>query len=249
MAIITTKGIQRKVKVVLPGSKSISNRVLMISAAGNIIPQVKNLSKCDDVQRLYQILHSNSNVFNVGESGTALRFLTALMAGIVGKWKLTGSDRIKERPIKPLVDVLRKMGANIEYEENEGYAPLSITGTKMKGGDVTIDISESSQYASAILLVAPMLETGLKLKLVGEKRSMPYIDLTLDVMNRFGIKALRYDNEIVVMQGQEYKSANFAVESDWSAAAFWYELVSFNPEMSIKINGLTRIRFREIKLL
>lgn len=238
MPIIKFTPTSNKIKTVLTGSKSISNRLLMISAIGNFLPDFKNLSKCDDVKFLHQILHSNAQRLDVHDSGTALRFLTAFMSGIVGEWHLTGSERIQQRPIKPLVDVLLKMGANIIYDKKVGYAPLTITGTKMQGGSVAIDISESSQYASALLLIAPMLENGLKLTLKGEQRSLPYINITLDMMQYFGVDSMRYDGELVIMPGQEYTKKPYTVEADWSAASFWYELVALNPEMSIKVFGL-----------
>ncbi len=228
----------KKIKTILPGSKSISNRLLLIAAVGNFLPDFKNLSKCEDVQVLNAALHSNTNVLNVRDSGTALRFLTAFMSGIVGEWVITGSERLQQRPIKPLVDVLKEMGANIVYNEKPGYAPLTITGTKMKGGDISIDISESSQYASAILLIAPMLEKGLKLRLEGKKRSLPYIDITINMMKEFGIKIMKFDDEIDVLPNQEYTPIKYTVEADWSAAAFWYELIALKPDTSAKLLGL-----------
>lgn len=232
----TSKGL--KAKVILPGSKSISNRLLMMAAVGNFIPNFKNISKCDDVVTLFEILHSNSNRFNVNDSGTALRFITAYFAGIIGEWHITGSDRIKQRPVKPLVEKLRDVGANIIYDKKDGYAPLTITGTKMKGESIEIDISQSSQYASALLLIAPMFENGLNLILKGEKRSMPYIDLTLELMEHFGIKIVKMNDEIAIMPGQQYSPMPFEVEADWSASAFWYEMTALIPGFSVKMLGL-----------
>lgn len=229
---------QKKAKVILPGSKSVSNRLLMIAAVGNFLPNFKNLSKCDDVNTLYEIMHSNSNSFNVNDSGTALRFIIAFFSGIMGEWHITGSERIQQRPVKPLVDNLKKAGANIVYDKKEGYAPLTITGTKMKGETIEIDISQSSQYASALLLIAPMFENGLKLILKGEKRSMPYIDLTIELMEHFGIKIVRMNDEIAIMPGQQYEQKPFEVEADWSASAFWYEMTALIPGFSVKMLGL-----------
>ena len=240
MPIIKFEPKQTKIKTILPGSKSVSNRLLLISAVGNFLPEFKNLSRCDDVKVMYEILHSNTNRFDVHDSGTALRFLTAYFAGIVGKWHITGSDRIKQRPVKELVDVLLQMGAELTYDSKEGYAPITLTGTKMKGGEVEIDISKSSQYASALLLISPMFERGLKLRLKGEKRSMPYINLTLELMSHFGVRAIQHEDEIAVMPDQSYHPANYSVEADWSGAAFWYELAALNPEISIKLLGLNK---------
>jgi len=232
----TSKGL--KGKVILPGSKSVSNRLLMIAAVGNFMPNFKNISKCDDVVTLFNILHSNSNSFNVNDSGTALRFIIAYFSGIMVEWQITGSERIQQRPVKPLVDKLKIAGANIVYDKKDGYAPLTITGTKMKGETIEIDISQSSQYASALLLIAPMFENGLKLILKGEKRSMPYIDLTIELMEHFGIKIVRMNDEIAIMPGQEYKPQSFDVEADWSASAFWYEMTALIPNFSVKMMGL-----------
>jgi 3-phosphoshikimate 1-carboxyvinyltransferase len=137
-----------------------------------------------------------------------------------------------------LVDALKTMGAEIVYDKTLGYAPLTITGTKMKGENVSIDISESSQYASAILLVAPMLEKGLKLNIEGEKRSLPYIDLTISLMEHFGVNVIRMDNEISVFPGQQYKPYDYKVEADWSAAAYWYQLAALTENHHIKLFGL-----------
>ncbi|WP_462280792.1 3-phosphoshikimate 1-carboxyvinyltransferase [Salinivirga cyanobacteriivorans] len=240
MPVIKFEPKQTKIKTILPGSKSVSNRLLIISAVGNFLPNFKNLSRCDDVKVMFDILHSNTNRFDVHDSGTALRFLTAYFAGIVGKWNISGSERIKQRPIKELVDVLLQMGAEISYDNKAGYAPITLTGTKMQGGEVELDISKSSQYASALLLISPMLEKGLKLRLKGQKRSMPYIDLTLELMSKFGVQAIQHEDEIAVMPNQSYVPSSFAVEADWSAAAFWFELAALNPHLSIKLLGLDK---------
>lgn len=227
-----------RIKTILPGSKSVSNRLLMIAAIGNFMPDIRNLSKCEDVQVLNRILNSNSNQFDVQDSGSALRFLIAFMSGIMGEWHLTGSDRIQQRPVEPLVHALKSVGAQIVYDTKMGYAPLTITGTKMKGGDVEIDISQSSQFATALLLIAPMFEQGLTLTLTGDKRSMPYIDLTIGLMQYFGIKVIRTGNEISIFPGQHYVEKSYKVEGDWSAAAFWYQLVVLIPELQVKLFGL-----------
>jgi 3-phosphoshikimate 1-carboxyvinyltransferase len=238
MQKLTYTSNQKKAKVILPGSKSVSNRLLLIAAVGNFLPNFKNLSKCDDVQTLFNILHSTTNQFNVNDSGTALRFIIAYFSGIMGEWHITGSERIQQRPVKPLVDKLKEAGAHIIYDKKEGYAPLTITGTKMKGETIEINISQSSQYASALLLIAPMFENGLKLILTGEKRSMPYIDLTIELMEHFGIKIVRMNDEIAIMPGQQYEQKPFEVEADWSASAFWYEMAALIPGFSVKILGL-----------
>lgn len=235
---INYNGATGHVKTILPGSKSLSNRLLMLAAVGNFPPNFKNLSKCDDVQVLNRALNSNTNQLDVANNGTAFRFLTAFMSGIVGQWHLSGSERLKERPIQPLVDALKAMGAQIVYDSVMGHAPLTITGTKMKGGDVKIDISQSSQYASALLLIAPMFEQGLKLTLTGDKRSEPYIKLTIELMEHFGLKIVRMGDEISIFPRQEYVYKPYAVEGDWSSAAFWYQLVAMSPERHVKMLGL-----------
>jgi len=163
---------------------------------------------------------------NIGAAGTSMRFLTAYYATQPGTDViLTGSERMKQRPIQILVDALRSLGADIEYAENEGFPPLHIRGKQLEGGDLTIDGSTSSQYISALLMVAPTLTLGLKLMLSGLVTSRPYIEMTLSMMEQFGVKSYFKDNYIEV-DPQVYRAQSYAVESDWSASSYWYEMIA-----------------------
>lgn len=224
-------------KVKLPTSKSISNRVLIINALSYSPWPVKNLSDSDDTRILENVLSSNDNNFNVGHAGTAMRFLTAYLAKIAGEWVLTGSERMKQRPIKILVDALRKMGAQIEYSGNEGFPPLRISGSHLTGGVVELDGSVSSQYISALLMIAPTLEGGLTLRLKNRMTSRSYIEMTLKLMEYFGVNSVFRNNEISVEE-QTYRPVEYSVEADWSGASYWYEALALCESGEIEMDGL-----------
>ena len=221
----------------LPASKSICNRVLIIRKMCEQPFTIHNLSDSDDTRVLDAVFHSDDPVFDVGHAGTAMRFLAAYLSRITGEWILTGSDRMKQRPIQVLVDALRQLGANIEYIENEGYPPIKIYGSHLKGGIVELDGSVSSQYISALLMIAPALEGGLTLKLKNRVASRSYIELTLKLMTKFGIRHSWKNNEIRVPE-QTYLPADYTVESDWSAASYWYQLLTLVPSGEIKLKNL-----------
>jgi 3-phosphoshikimate 1-carboxyvinyltransferase len=166
-----------------------------------------------------------------------MRFLTAFLAKIVGSWEVTGSERMQQRPISILVDALRELGAKIEYIKNEGFPPLRITGSHLSGKTIELDGSISSQYISALLLIAPTLENGLTLKLAGEITSRSYIELTLGLMARFGIQHQWEGNTITVPE-QNYFPLDFTVESDWSGASYWYEILALCNSGDIFLENL-----------
>ena len=224
-------------KIALPTSKSISNRVLIINALSYSPWQVKNLSDSDDTRVLEQALQSNNNVFDIGQAGTAMRFLTAFLSKIAGEWILTGSERMKQRPIKILVDALRKMGAHIEYTGEEGFPPLRILGSHLKGGIIELDGSVSSQYISALLMIAPTLEGGLTLRLKNRITSRSYIEMTLKLMEQFGVRSVFRNNEIRVEE-QSYQPVEYSVEADWSGASYWYEILALCDSGEIELEGL-----------
>ncbi|MDP4184333.1 MAG: 3-phosphoshikimate 1-carboxyvinyltransferase [Bacteroidota bacterium] len=224
-------------EIVLPASKSISNRVLIISALAYSPYDIKNLSDSDDTKLMHAALYSNTNRFDIGHAGTAMRFLTAFLSKIVGEWVITGSQRMKERPIRILVDALTRLGAKIEYEEKEGYPPLRIWGSALKGGVLELDGSVSSQYISALLMIAPTLQNGLTLRLKNKIISRSYIDLTLKLMKQFGVRSYWGGNEIRIEE-QAYQAREFTVESDWSAASYWYQLAALAPTANLKLKGL-----------
>jgi 3-phosphoshikimate 1-carboxyvinyltransferase len=224
-------------KVVLPTSKSISNRVLIINALAESEMPIEGVSDCDDTRVMLDVLQSNDTKFDVGAAGTSMRFLTAFLSKIVGKWEITGSERMKNRPIKLLVDALNELGAKIEYIEKEGYPPLRIFGSALQGGRIEMQGNVSSQYISALLMLAPTMQQGLRLVLKGDIISVPYINMTIKIMEQFGIQSYWKDNEIVIPY-QTYKPIPFAVEGDWSAASYWYEMLALAEKGEVELIGL-----------
>ncbi len=221
----------------LPASKSISNRALIIHALCYSPYPLHNLSDSDDTKVLAAALYSNSNKFDIGHAGTAMRFLTAFLAKIAGEWEITGSERMQQRPIAILVDALNKMGAKIEYLKDDGYPPLKILGSHLKGETVQLDGSISSQYISALLLIAPTIENGLTLKLTGEITSRSYIELTLKLMAKFGIQYKFKENEITVPE-QTYLPIDFTIEADWSGASYWFQILALAESGEILLENL-----------
>lgn len=227
-----------RTSVQLPASKSISNRALILNALSYSPYDVQNLSDCDDTRLMVQALASNNRDFYVGAAGTTMRFLTAFLSKIVGEWTLTGSERMKNRPIKVLVDALIALGARIEYMEKEGYPPLRIFGSALQGGEITMAGNVSSQYISAILMIAPLTEKGVTLRLEGEIVSKPYIHITLALMQAYGVKAV-WTGQTIRVAPQEYRPVRFTVESDWSAASYWYQIMALSGGTSeIELLGL-----------
>lgn len=235
--LLTKPEVPLKGEIKLPASKSISNRVLIINALSYSSFPVKNLSDCDDSVVMNQVLESNTNRFDIGHAGTAMRFLTAYLSKIVGEWHLTGSERMQQRPISILVDALRRMGAQIEYTGKEGFPPLKITGTALKGGTVELDGSVSSQYISALLMIAPTVQGGLTLRLMNKITSRSYIEMTLQLMRKFGIRYQWSGNEIRI-EAQAYRPVPFSVEADWSAASYWYALAALSGQCDLYLKGL-----------
>lgn len=221
----------------LPASKSISNRALILNALSYSQYDIENLSDSDDTRVMVNVFDSNSNHFDVGAAGTSMRFLTAFLAKTVGEWTITGSERMKQRPIRILVDALNELGGKIEYIEKEGFPPLRIFGSALTGGEIELDGSVSSQYISALMMIAPYMQHGLKIKLKGKVISKPYIQMTQKMMDDFGVKVDFSDNQINIMP-QHYSPALFSVESDWSAASYWYEILSLAGKGKIVLNGL-----------
>ena len=224
-------------KISLPSSKSISNRILIINALSYSPYLIDNLSDSDDTKIMEQVLNGASNHFDIGHAGTAMRFLTAFLSKIVGEWTLTGSERMRQRPIGILVEALRKLGALIEYTHQEGFPPLRIVGTALKGGVIELDGSISSQYISALLMIAPTVQGGLTLKLRNQITSKPYIDLTLKLMEEFGIHYCWNGNEIKINE-QTYQPVKYSVEADWSGASYWYSMAALADECNLLLKGL-----------
>jgi 3-phosphoshikimate 1-carboxyvinyltransferase len=234
---ISTKNSIVKATINLPSSKSISNRALIINALSYNPYPLKNLCDSDDTVVLSAALNSNNNKFDIGYAGTAMRFLTAFLAKIVGEWEITGSERMQQRPISILVNALKSLGAHIEYAKNEGFPPLKILGSHLTGKTIELDGSVSSQYISALLLIAPTIENGLTLKLKGEITSRSYIELTLKLMAKFGIQ-YRWDGNEITVPEQNYFPRDFTVEADWSGASYWYEILSLCDSGEIFLKNL-----------
>ncbi len=226
--------------VALPASKSISNRALIIYAlsGGHIMPQ--NLSDCDDTEVIINAIRYMPDVIDIKAAGTAMRFMTAYLSLMRGTHTLTGTERMKKRPIKILVDALRSLGAEISYLEEEGFPPLSITGTKLTGGVLEMSGSVSSQYISAVLMIGPMLDKGLELRLTGDIISRPYIDLTLYMMNESGADADWTSADTITIKPVPYKTREYLIENDWSGASYWYEMMALmdNPDAKLMLTGL-----------
>ncbi len=223
----------------LPASKSLSNRVLVMDALCGREMKIENLSQCEDTRVLQEALISNSNIHDLRGAGTAMRFLTAYFAQREGeRHTLTGSARMCERPIGVLVDALRQLGAEIEYLDTEGFPPLRIQGKRLSGGNLSLPGDVSSQYITALLLIAPYLQQGLSLSLTGEVISRPYIDMTLGLMRQQGISINQTNNTIQVHPGV-YSPYPYRVEADWSAASYWYEIAALAPEAEIRLKGLS----------
>lgn len=222
----------------LPASKSISNRVLLLNALCATPSRLSNLAQCDDTDAVLSALaQPDASEVNIGAAGTAMRFLTAYFATREGREVvIDGTERMRQRPIRVLVDALRQLGADIEYVEAEGYPPLKITGTRLHGGALTVSGSVSSQYITAILLIAPVIG-GIALTIEGEIMSRPYIDMTLALMARYGVKAEWRENVIHVPAG-EYTALDFTVEADWSAASYWWAMHAIVPQSRITLKGL-----------
>jgi len=223
----------------LPASKSIANRALIINALAGNETTIDNLSDANDTQLMLNRISSGEQIIDVEDAGTTMRFLTAYFSATNQPKTLTGTARMKERPIGILVDALRSLGAEIDYLENEGYPPIAIkqfndqrTRTLSIRGDV------SSQYISALMMVAPTLPQGLELTLTGRIGSRPYIEMTAAIMKHFGVSVSFQDNKVDI-PNQVYKPARFFVESDWSAASYWFAFVALAREASIALPKLS----------
>lgn len=233
--------------IALPASKSVSNRALLLQAlCQEKRYTIANLAVCDDTEHMEQGVaakRAGAPLIDIGATGTAMRFLTAYLAITEGETIITGSERMKQRPIGTLVEALRKLGADITYINKEGYPPLRICGKRLQGGELEIEAGISSQYISALLMVAPCLTEGLTLHLKGDIASRTYIELTLDLMRRYGAVAEWANGQTIRVNPGTYEDTPLSVEGDWSAASYWYELAAVaahqGHEVDILLRGLT----------
>jgi len=228
----------------LPASKSISNRALIINALANKdtndYSMLRNLSDCDDTEVILDALNENPEVIDIRAAGTAMRFMTAYLSTVRGTHTLTGTNRMKQRPIKVLVDALRYLNANIQYLEHDGFPPLRIVGSDLDGGYLEVAGDISSQYISALLMIGPVMKKGLTLRLTGDIISRPYIDLTLHTMREFGANAEWTDIDIIKVEPKPYERKVYYIENDWSAASYWYEILALsdNEDDTVRLTGL-----------
>ena len=224
-------------ELTITGSKSESNRLLVLQALHPQI-EIQNLSNSDDSQVTQKGLKSKSNIIDIHHAGTAMRFLTAYFAiqphrEIV----LTGSERMQERPIKLLVDALNSLGADITYEKEVGFPPLIIKGKEIKINRVALPANISSQYISALMLIAPSLKNGLKIYLLGETTSVPYIKMTQRIMDQLGFETAFDGNQIAIQPASKIETNQWTVESDWSSASYFYSIVALALRSEITLNS------------
>ena len=235
--LLQTSQLDLQEQIAITGSKSETNRLLLLQA---IYPNITlaNTSNSDDSEVMQKALKGNEEIVDIHHAGTAMRFLTAYFAVNEGREVvLTGSQRMTERPIKVLVEALQQLGAHITYEKEEGYPPIRIKGQKITAHKVSIPANVSSQYISALLLVAPKLENGIELTLVGEITSVPYIKMTLALLNDLGIQTSFIGNVITVYPKKEVETKVMTVESDWSSASYFFSLVALAKTASISLTS------------
>lgn len=257
MTVVPRFPLKLNASLTLPTSKSFCARALVINHLCEQPIELEGLSDCDDTQAILQgleALHNSEGAplrVDIGAAGTAMRFLTALFAATPQlDVVITGSQRMKERPIGALVTALQAAGADISYVEKEGYPPLRIRGKQLEGGTLALPSNISSQYVSALLMIAPTMRRGLQLELVGKVASAPYIRMTMQVMKAFGVEAKWEKNIISVVRGQRYartlsshcettketeQAASYTIECDWTAASYWYEIVALHPDKAARV--------------
>lgn len=257
MTVVPRFPLKLNASLTLPTSKSLCARALVINHLCQLPVPLVGLSDCDDTQAILQGLEALRNSegaplrVDIGAAGTAMRFLTALFAATPQlDVVITGSQRMKERPIGALVTALQAAGADISYVEKEGYPPLRIRGKQLEGGTLALPSNISSQYVSALLMIAPTMRHGLQLELVGKVASAPYIRMTMQVMKAFGVEVKWENNLISVVRGQRYartqsshcgttketeQAASYTIERDWTAASYWYEIVALHPDKAARV--------------
>ena len=213
-------------KITISGSKSISNRLLILQSIFSNIT-IKNLSTSDDTRHMSDALQSSLNKINIGHAGTAMRFLTSFFSmkknSIV---EIYGSKRMHKRPISILVKSLKEIGADIKYLENNGFPPLRIIGQKLQSKKLKIDSSKSSQFISSLILISPKIEGGLEIEMTGKDTSLPYIEMTIDLLKKIGVSVIFEKNIISISQKDKINSIEITVEPDWSSASYFYSIVS-----------------------
>ena len=224
-------------KIKITGSKSETNRLLFLQS---LFPnfKIQNKSNSDDSSVMQAALKSTSDFIDINHAGTAMRFLTSYFSQLEGREViLTGSERMQQRPIKILVDALRSLGASIEYEKKQGYPPLRIKGKKLVGGKISLPANISSQYISSLIMLGPILKAGIELNLEGTITSMPYINMTLDLLKRLGIKTEFKGHRILVKNTSKSKNTIQVVESDWSSASYFFSIAALSDKAKIYLSN------------
>lgn len=224
-----------RTSIALPASKSISNRALIIHALSGSDIRPENLSDCDDTAVIINALRDMPEAIDVKSGGTAMRFMTAYLSVRPGEHVITGTKRMRHRPIHPLVDALRYLGAEVSYAGEEGFPPLRICGKALDGGHLEIPGNVSSQYISALLMIGPVLKDGLDIQLTGKIISRPYIDLTICIMKAFGADAEWTGFDTITVRPKPYIHRPYRIESDWSAASYWYEMMALTADDDARI--------------
>ena len=245
---ISTGKLKQSYKPLILGSKSLSNRMLLINALASNKTLPLNLSDSDDTKRLnyylnfIDICHKSRipMIVDCGNAGTVMRFLTAYLCLKKGRWLLTGSKRMQERPIKDLVEALNELGFNLNYKNKNDYPPILVNPSVLEKNSVSVNPSKSSQYVTALLLIAPYLKGGLQINLTSKPVSESYIDMTINLMHDFGVDVERKANQLIIRENKYIKKPYF-IEADWSSVAFWYQIVALNNNTSIEIEGLKEI--------
>ena len=257
MTVVPRFPLKLNASLALPTSKSLCARALVVNHLCEQPAHLEGLSDCDDTQAILQGLEALRNSedaplrVDIGAAGTAMRFLTALFAATPQlDVVITGSQRMQERPIGALVTALQAAGADISYVEKEGYPPLHIRGKQLEGGSLALPSNISSQYVSALLMIAPTMRRGLQLELEGKVASAPYIRMTMQVMKAFGVETKWENNLISIESGQRYartqsshcggtektaQTASYTIECDWTAASYWYEIVALHPDKAARV--------------
>jgi 3-phosphoshikimate 1-carboxyvinyltransferase len=246
--IIKPPGHAVKCEITLPASKSISNRLLIMKQLSGDKIQISNLSAAGDTMLMQKLIANiNDHVKHADASrpckldcenaGTVLRFLAAYLSIVPGTWLLTGSERMKLRPVATLCEALKELGASVEYTGIAGFPPLIIEGRKLEGGHIRMDAAESSQFVSALMMIAPEMQAGLHIELENQIASRPYIDMTLGLMQQAGIQVLFTDRLLQIAHGP-YGAASITAEPDWTSASYWYEIVAMLPGSEVLLKGL-----------
>ncbi|MEL6254827.1 MAG: 3-phosphoshikimate 1-carboxyvinyltransferase [Bacteroidota bacterium] len=241
MVSLSFKDQSLKATIPLPSSKSESNRALIIQALSQGKVELDNLSSARDTQTMIRLLSSEGHVLDVIDAGTTMRFLTAYFSAVSRDQILTGTPRMCKRPIGILVEALRELGAEIEYWKQEGFPPLHIIskGSHMEGGEISMRGNVSSQYITALLMIGPTLKGGLRINLEGEISSRPYIEMTRGLMSHFGVES-HWEDQSIIVEEQAYQKNSYTIESDWSAASYWYAIVAIAEDAEVMLQGLRK---------